>query len=340
MTEIVTTLAAWQTKPGQPFELSPVDLPVPAENEILVKNAAVAINPLDWLLQDHAMLPWLDYPAILGSDIAGEVVAIGRSVTRFRIGDRVLAQAVGTTVNQPAQGAFQTHTIAFEHMAAPIPSAMAFTDAAVLPLGLGTAACGLYQQAHLGLARPSLAPTPTGQVVLVWGGSSSVGCNAIQLAVASGYECIAVASLKHAAMLMQLGASQVLDYEQPTIVADTVKALHGKVLAGALHATGDMADCFAVVRQCEGRRFVATTLPPPEDRCTDVEAKHIFGTSLKDDEVSSIIYRDFLPSALAAKTYHAAPPPRIAGHGLDAFQVAVEMQKGGVSGEKMVVTLP
>ncbi len=166
----------WQKAPGQPLTIEPVADPQLAGNEILVRNAAVAINPLDWLLQDAPVLTWLDYPAITGSDVAGEVVAVGRNVTRFQPGDRVLGQAVGTTINHPSQGAFQTYTAVFEHMAAPIPDGMSYVDAAVLPLGLGTAACGLYQDAHLGLVHPSASPSPAGESVLVWGAASSVGC--------------------------------------------------------------------------------------------------------------------------------------------------------------------
>jgi NADPH:quinone reductase-like Zn-dependent oxidoreductase len=72
------------------------------------------------------------------------------------------------------------------------------------------------------------------QVVLVWGGSSSVGCNAIQLAAASGYECISVASPTHTGMLERLGASQIFDYGSPTIVEALAQALRGKTLAGAM----------------------------------------------------------------------------------------------------------
>lgn len=140
MTETVTNQAAWQKAPGQPLRIGVTALPHLAANEILIRNAAIAINPLDWILQDVALLPWLDYPAILGSDVSGEVAAVGGAVERFKVGDRVIGQAVGTTVNQPAQGAFQHHTIVLDHMAAPIPNNIAFADAAVLPLGLGTPA--------------------------------------------------------------------------------------------------------------------------------------------------------------------------------------------------------
>lgn len=71
MTETVTNQAAWQKAPGQPLRIGVTALPHLAANEILIRNAAIAINPLDWILQDVALLPWLDYPAILGSDVSG-----------------------------------------------------------------------------------------------------------------------------------------------------------------------------------------------------------------------------------------------------------------------------
>jgi D-arabinose 1-dehydrogenase-like Zn-dependent alcohol dehydrogenase len=217
---------------------------------------------------------------------------------------------------------------------------MAFVDAAVLPLGLGTAASGLYGRTQLTLEPPSHSPTARAEVVLVWGGSSSVGCNAIQLAVASGYKCVAIASADNAGLLKKLGASQVLNHSSPTIVEDVIEAMRGRRLAGTLHATGSMADCFAVVARCDGSPQVATTLVPPEERPAGVEATHIFGTSLKDDEVGPMIYRDFLPQALAAGTFVPAPAAKVVGHGLETLQAALESLKAGVSAAKVVVTLP
>ncbi|MCD1634810.1 alcohol dehydrogenase catalytic domain-containing protein [Martelella mediterranea] len=111
-------LAAWQRQPGQPLLIEPAEVPALAPGEILVRNEAVAINQLDYLLQDAAVLPWLDYPVIAGSDVAGTVVAVGKGDQRFSVGDRVLGQAVGTIVNLPSQGAFQQHTVVLAHMRA------------------------------------------------------------------------------------------------------------------------------------------------------------------------------------------------------------------------------
>ncbi len=340
MSEAMINQAAWQHAPGHPLRTGVADLPQLATNEIRIRNAAIAINPIDWILQEIALLPWLEYPAILGSDVAGEVTAVGSGVERFKVGDRVVGQAVGTTVNEPAQGAFQQHTIVLDHMAAPIPEDMAFADAVVLPLGLGTAASGLYGRTQLALTPPSHSPSARSEVVLVWGGSSSVGCNAIQLATASGYRCVAIASARNAVLLKELGASEVLDHASPTIVQDVVEAMRGRRLAGTLHATGGMDECFAVVARCEGSRRVAATLASPAERPAGVEATHIFGTSLKDDEVGPMIYRNFLPRALAARTFVPAPPARVVGQGLEMLQAALEALKDGVSAAKVVVTLP
>ncbi|UAJ10653.1 zinc-binding alcohol dehydrogenase family protein [Polymorphobacter megasporae] len=334
-----TNSAAWQPKVGTPLEVGPAEMPVPRENEILVRNRAIAINPVDWILQDNAIFPWLDYPAILGSDVAGEVAAIGSGVTGFKVGDRVLGQSVGATTNQPTHGAFQAFTLIMANMAATIPASMTFEDAAVIPLGLGTAACGLFQKDQLGLHHPSLSPHQTGETVLVWGGSSSVGCNAIQLAVAAGYDCVTTASPRNRQLLTDLGASHVFDHADPGVVEAIVEALRGKTLAGALHATGDMVASFAVVSRCQGRKFVSTTLPPPEGRAEGVETNHISGTSLKDNEVSRAVYRDFLSPALAAGRFQPAPSPDVVGSGLEALQGALQVQKASVSGQKIVITI-
>ncbi|PYE81324.1 zinc-binding alcohol dehydrogenase family protein [Pseudoroseicyclus aestuarii] len=334
-----TQMAAWQHDNASTLQIAAAPITTPQGNEILIENAAIAINPLDWLLQSGMSLPWLTFPIITGSDVAGTVAAVGPDVTRFAIGDRVVGQAVSTTVNRPAEGAFQEYTIVADHMAAPIPATLSFAEAAVLPLGLGTAAGGLYGKTQLALLPPSLSPEAQDEVVLVWGGSSSVGCNAIQLAVASGYTVFATASASNAGMLQKLGAAEVFDYTNETCSERLISALEGRRLAGTLHATGNLHDCAEVVSRAEGRKMIAATLPAPEGFRKDVVVGHIHGTALKDDNVGPMIYRDFLPAALAQGRYQAAPKPRVAGHGLHALQDALALQKTGVSGEKIVVSL-
>ena len=74
-------------------------------------------------------------------------------------------------------------------------------------------------------------------------------------------------------------------------------------------------------------------------RMRGIRVKYIFGASLMENEVSKLIYGDFLPGALANGSYVTAPAPLVFGHGLDRVPAAVEAQKQGVSGKKLVVTL-
>lgn len=260
-----TNTAAWFGAKQAHLEVKPAPYTHPRANEIVVHNHAVAINPTDWMMPfiGSLVFPWITYPFVLGADLAGEIVEVGTTVTRFTVGDRVLAHAVGTDKhrNSAAEGAFQTYTVVLAHMAAPIPNTMSYEHAAVLPLAVSTAACGLFQTDHLALHYPSATPHPTGKTVLVWGGSTSVGSNAIQLAVAAGYEVITTASPHNFAYVTTLGASRVFDYHSPTVVADIIAALKGKTIAGALAiGTGSTAACSAIVHASTGTKFVSSTL--------------------------------------------------------------------------------
>lgn len=338
--------AAWQPKPGVPFEIKDTPYTSPSANEIVVKNRALALNPIDFKLQDVALFPFLQYPIILGNDVAGEVVEVGSSVTRFKPGDRVLAFAIGATNNDSPRSGFQEYSVVPEKLTAPVPDKLSFSDAAVIPVGISTAACGLFQKGQLGLEHPSLSPKPRNRTVLIWGGSSSVGLSAIQLAVAAGYEVFATASPRNFDLLRSFGVSEVFDYniEAKELAKKVIAAFKGKTIAGAFLTAGDgsvvvpiFAEIFAHV---EGNKFLTTAVMVQED---DVPKgfKHanIFGLSLKDDEVGDAIFKDFLPQALQQGKYKAVPQAEIVGDGLESLQKGIDILRGGVSAKKLVVTL-
>jgi NADPH:quinone reductase-like Zn-dependent oxidoreductase len=193
--------AAWLTSSNtKSLEVKSAPYPTPKANTIVIKNGAIAINPIDCLIQDHPgmVFPHLKLPFVIGSDVAGEVVGVGPGVTRFKIGDRVLGQARGVlkTRNVSSEGAFQAYTVLLPDLTSQIPDSLSFESAAVIPLGLSTAITGLFQDDQLALQLPSVpAKPPTGKTLLVWGGSTSVGSNAIQLAIAAGYEVFTVCKL-------------------------------------------------------------------------------------------------------------------------------------------------
>ena len=219
----------------------------------------------------------------------------------------------------------------------------------MLPLGLSTAACGLFRKDYLALAYPTVPPPrPTGETLLVWGGSTSVGSNAIQLAVAAGYEVITTASAKNWEYVKKLGADAAFDYNSESVVRDLVEAFKGRKCAGAIAigSAGALASrdaaafgCVEVVARSEGKKFVAMAVRPPENLMEGVETKFIFGSDLKDNEVSKVIYEDFLPKTLEEGTYITAPDPEVVGKGLEHIQAAFDVLKNGVSAKKVVVSL-
>lgn len=83
--------AAWQLKEkSRPLTVSSAPYTSPPKGFVTVQVVDVAINPIDWKMQDNAVFP-LDYPAIFGMDIAGEIIEVGEGVDEFRVGQRVIA---------------------------------------------------------------------------------------------------------------------------------------------------------------------------------------------------------------------------------------------------------
>jgi NADPH:quinone reductase-like Zn-dependent oxidoreductase len=371
-----TNTAAWFTAPGKALDVGPAPYTPPGKGEIIVRNRAVAINPVDWAIAlipfiQKRVVPWLKFPVVLGEDLAGEVAEVGPGVTRFKVGDRVVAFAAGGNENRNrnAECAFQLYVVVADYMASPIPDDMPFETAAVLPLGASTAACGLFQKDFLALQHPSADAKPTGKTVFITGGATSVGCNAIQLAANAGYEVFTTASPKNVDYLKSLGASRVFDYHSQTLVRDVIAALKGKTIAGALAvATGSVGHCIDIVGASKGDKFVAIAAGPIslgdvvaggplkmlqlmpnmlgstvsnmlKARTQGVGSKFIWGGSLVDNEVGPAVYRDFLPSALADGRYVAAPPAQVVGSGLEAIETGFDVQKKGMSAKKVVISL-
>jgi len=369
--------AAWLVEKRDILQVTEAPYPEPRAGEIVVRNHAVAVNPVDWLVPFFGPLrifPWIKRPFILGSDLAGEVAAVGAGVTEVKVGDRVLAMAAGACKqrNRAAEGAFQNYTIVLPRLTAVIPDNVSYAEAAAIPLGITTAACGLFQKDLLALDLPTAHPKPRDEWVIVWGGATSVGSNAIQLAVAAGYSVVVTASPKNFDYVRSLGAAQAFDYRNKDVVRDIVAALRGKEVVGALAiGTGSALDCIEILAQCRGRKFIANCsadipfdtlggghrigllailrlLPlriragaalRRKSRRHGITAKFFDASSVVDNEVGPAIYRDYLGPALAEGRFRPAPQPQIAGSGLTAIQTALDIQRKGVSAAKIVVTL-
>ncbi|KAI8623899.1 GroES-like protein [Xylariaceae sp. FL1651] len=322
------------------LQVGPSPYPTVGEGELIVKVGVTAINPVDWKIQQlgQDLFPTLQYPLAGGHDIAGTVVEVGPGVTRFRPGDRVLGFPAGF---ESRTGGFQHYVVVPAQLAAPIPDSVAFADAAVLPSCLATAAEALY--AYLGLDRPADPPRPrNGKTVLVSAGASAVGSNAIQLAVASGYEVFTTASPKNFAHCEALGASQVFDYRDPNVARDLKEAFRGKQCAGGFAAVEESnALVFDVVAASEGSKSVACAiLFSSEGVPKDISAKMISAFAIKDTDLVDVIFGKFLPEALAKGHYQCVPKALVVGQGLDHVQAAFDKgMTNSVSCQKLVVSL-
>ena len=125
----------------------------------------------------------------------------------------------------PHNGGFQLYTSLNALVVSKIPDSLSYNAAAVLPLAISTAAACLFKKEALALPLPKTSdanPPASGKSVLVWGGSSSVGATAIQLAAGAGHKVVSVASARNIENVKALGADAVFDFAgvQPTVTRD------------------------------------------------------------------------------------------------------------------------
>jgi NADPH:quinone reductase-like Zn-dependent oxidoreductase len=185
---------------GGPLRVESVRRPVPGPGEVLVRVRASGVNPLDTKIRKGAAAhARVSVPAILGIDLAGDVVEIGPGVTEFRVGDEVYGMTGGVG-DQP--GSLAEFSAVDTELIAVKPSRLSMAEAAALPLSVITAWEGLVDRALVG----------PGQSVLVHGGAGGVGHVAVQVAAARGATVFATGRASSADTIRSLHAMPI-DYE-------------------------------------------------------------------------------------------------------------------------------
>lgn len=313
-------------------------MPIPGPDDIVVKNHALAINPIDNGQQATGMLVKGEYPVVIGSDVAGVVHENGSNVTKFKIGDRVVGHGWGLVTGKPQDSAFSLYTNLPAKNAAIVPSSVHFKDAAVLPMAVDTATCGLFQPSPMfALPWPSLKPASTGKVIVVYGASSSIGSMATQLAAAAGARVIAIASPRNHDFCRTCGAKDVFDYKSSTLVDDVVRAVGNDTFVG-IYDCISTAETFAhdlPILEKLGGGNMACSHQPPKDLPENVKAKFVFGLG----EFSFPVWENFITPALESGQLKCLPEPLVIGKGLESVQAALDRAKAGVSAQKVVVEL-
>lgn len=181
------------------LNIDEVPLPTPKHHEVLVKVHAAGVNPVDYKIRSgrYPAVREDALPYVLGRDAAGDVIAVGPEVTKFRIGEYVFGMP------GIQRGAYAEYVLLKESEAAHVPADLDYISAAAVPLAALTAWQGLFR--HGGLR--------AGQSVLIHGGSGGVGHFAIQFAKARGAQVITTVSAEHTEFARKLGADRIIDYK-------------------------------------------------------------------------------------------------------------------------------
>ena len=179
------------------FRSTQIDKPTAGAGEVLVRIVASGVNPIDYKIRTgQAPYAMPELPAVLGTDLAGVVEAVGEGVTAFKAGDEVYGLTGGV---RGLQGSLAEFAAVDARLLAPKPKNLSMREAAALPLVALTAWEGLVDRAKV----------QAGQKVLVQGGAGGVGHLVVQLAVAHGAEVFATVRSHGVETVRRLGATPI-----------------------------------------------------------------------------------------------------------------------------------
>jgi NADPH:quinone reductase-like Zn-dependent oxidoreductase len=181
------------------LDMKEVSIPLINDDEILIKIKASSVNPVDWKVRKGMLrfLPGQELPKMLGGDLSGEVVKIGKNISEFKQGDEIYGM-----INATKGGAYAEYIAASIRQVVHKPTNLTFEEAAAVPLAALTA----YQ------AITRLGKLKEGETICVNGCSGGVGHFAIQIAKALGAKVTGICSTKNINFAKEFGADEIVDY--------------------------------------------------------------------------------------------------------------------------------
>jgi NADPH2:quinone reductase len=200
--------AAFIRATGAPDVIEIGDLPItePGPGDVLVRVAAVALNPIDTYIRSGSIEMPLPLPYIIGCDLAGTVEKVGKGVTRFEVGERVWGSNQGVLGRQ---GTFAEFATVNEDWLYPTPDSVSDEDAVACALTALTA--------HLGLSDAGMA---SDDILFVNGGAGGVGSMVMQMGKAIGCKVVATAgSDARVARCREFGADLAINYRNTDVAA-------------------------------------------------------------------------------------------------------------------------
>ena len=194
------------------LKLEEIPAPQPGQGQVLVRNHAVGVNPVDTYLRSNTDNRGPKLPYTPGSDASGVVEAVGPGVSSVKAGDRVY---VGGSVS----GAYAEMSLCNEAQVHPLPGSVTFAQGAAMNVPYATAFHALIHRAH----------GEAGESVLVHGASGGVGIAAVQIARARGMKVIGTAGTERGRQLVsEQGAHHVLDHTAPGYLDEIAKLTGGQ----------------------------------------------------------------------------------------------------------------
>ena len=183
--------------PANVMRIEEAPVPQPTDHQVLIRVHVAGINRPDVFQRSGSYPPPPGASPYLGLEVAGEIVAVGSQVSKFKIGDKVCALTPG--------GAYAQYCVTDAGSCLPIPTGLSMVQAAAIPENYFTVWSNLFDMGHL----------QAGETILIHGGSSGIGITAIQLAKAFGAKVFTTVGNDQKVQACQaLGAELVIDYKQ------------------------------------------------------------------------------------------------------------------------------
>ena len=320
--------------------------------EVAIKVTATAINPVDWKIRQAGASAFVrEWPTVLGSDAAGEVVSLGPDVSDLAVGDRVFFQG---KLGYPDSCTFQQYCKMPADLLSKTPGNISDEQAAGIALVNVAVVVGFYDKTGRGLPAPwdeGGEKAGAGKAIVILGGATSVGQYAIQWARIAGYErIVTTASPKHREYLKDLGAHEVLDRHTAKPV-DFAEALNGLPLDFVFDGPSikeTQVQGIAVVLAAEARDSRVVTLTSVSD-----EAKSLAEAAALKVPIGTVLGIGWNPKMMylskpmlkhlggedgwLARGVIVPNPVTIIKGGLGGLEEALERSEAGVSGSKLVI---
>ncbi|KAE9592125.1 putative NADPH:quinone reductase [Lupinus albus] len=212
---------------GGPSGLKHVEVPIPtpSKDEVLIKLEAASVNPFDWKVQKRMLWPLLPlkFPHIPCTDVAGEVIEVGRGVKKFKVGDKVVG-----FVSPFSGGGLAEFAVVKESRTASRPSEIPASQCAGLPVAGLTALQALTESVGI-----KLDVSGERKNILITAASGGVGHYAVQLAKLGNTHVTATCGARNIELVKSLGADEVIDYKTPDGAA--LKSPSGKKYDAVIH---------------------------------------------------------------------------------------------------------